>query len=277
MVIILMVIAIITRYVSETDTQISGFLLLKLEPSVFERAMATVYSMRGVREVRSLIGYYDILLTLQITSQRALNEVIQKISMQIDRLQKYYFLFNKDVIYEEESNDTHKGESVNQRMEARIQTITNSNSIINNDLTQEKTQIIKTKTKKHEKKSQNTNSTDVNSPQEIPIEKISNNTNLTLGRTQMASFQNSSKNSEDDIHILSFLKIQPNKSDLIFTALKSIPNVKKIISITGEFDLLIEIQTQSSEQLVDIISKQIESISGIKKIQSHYVMNTWEK
>ena len=58
--------------------------------------------------------------------------------------------------------------------------------------------------------------------------------------------------------------------------LKNIPEISKILSITGEFSLIVEILAESSDHFVPIIEK-IEKFSGILAIQSHYVMAEWQK
>lgn len=78
------------------------------------------------------------------------------------------------------------------------------------------------------------------------------------------------------IKITSFIKIEFGKSEKFNQELKQISEVVKILSISGDFDLLIHIMVERSEDLVEIIEK-IEKISGIKEIKSHYVLAEWEK
>ena len=78
------------------------------------------------------------------------------------------------------------------------------------------------------------------------------------------------------IKITSFIRIKFGTSELFNEALKKIPEVVKILSISGYFDLLIHIVVDTSEDLVEIIEK-IEKIDGIIEIHSHYVLSEWEK
>ncbi|UYP46332.1 hypothetical protein NEF87_002617 [Candidatus Lokiarchaeum ossiferum] len=78
------------------------------------------------------------------------------------------------------------------------------------------------------------------------------------------------------IKITSFIKIEFGNSEKFNEELKQIPEVVKILSISGDFDLLIHILVEKSEDLVEIIEK-IEKIPGIKEINSHYVLAEWEK
>lgn len=78
------------------------------------------------------------------------------------------------------------------------------------------------------------------------------------------------------IKIASFIKTEVGYSSKCIDSLKNIENVVKILTISGEYNLLVEINTENSEDLVFIIEK-IEKIKGIKEIHSHYVLMEWEK
>ena len=79
------------------------------------------------------------------------------------------------------------------------------------------------------------------------------------------------------VKIVSFLKVNQGFANKIIEELKQIPMVSKIQSITGEYDLLLEINAPESEGLADTFSKSIDTISGIKEIHSHLILKTWEK
>ncbi|MHA1583710.1 MAG: Lrp/AsnC ligand binding domain-containing protein [Promethearchaeota archaeon] len=74
----------------------------------------------------------------------------------------------------------------------------------------------------------------------------------------------------------SFIKFETGNDSAIIDALKQIPEVSKILSITGDSDLLVEIISDKSEDLMEII-EHISIISGVSEIHSHYVMLEWEK
>ncbi|MHA1338034.1 MAG: Lrp/AsnC ligand binding domain-containing protein [Promethearchaeota archaeon] len=63
----------------------------------------------------------------------------------------------------------------------------------------------------------------------------------------------------------------------VIEELKKIPQIKQIMSLTGEYDILIEIITETSEELYDIFAKKIDLIEGIKMSNTHVVMKSWEK
>ena len=49
------------------------------------------------------------------------------------------------------------------------------------------------------------------------------------------------------------------------------------MSLTGDYDLLAEIEVETSEQLFDIFSEKIDLIDGIIASNTHVIMKAWEK
>ncbi|QEE15671.1 Lrp/AsnC ligand binding domain-containing protein [Promethearchaeum syntrophicum] len=78
------------------------------------------------------------------------------------------------------------------------------------------------------------------------------------------------------VKIASFIKTEFGKSEFFGEELQKIPDITKILSISGEYEFLIEIRVEKSEELIDII-EYIEKIPGIKEVHSHYVLSEWEK
>ena len=78
------------------------------------------------------------------------------------------------------------------------------------------------------------------------------------------------------IKIASFIKTEFGKSEFFSEELQKIPDITKILSISGEYEFLIEISVEKTEDLMDVI-EFIEKIPGIKEIHSHYVLSEWEK
>jgi len=78
------------------------------------------------------------------------------------------------------------------------------------------------------------------------------------------------------IKIASFIKTEFGKSEFFGKELQKIPDITKILSISGEYEFLIEISVEKTEDLMDII-EFIEKIPGIKEVHSHYVLSEWEK
>ena len=63
----------------------------------------------------------------------------------------------------------------------------------------------------------------------------------------------------------------------VTTELRLIPQIKKIMSLTGDYDILIEIEVDTSEELFDIFANKIDLIEGITVSNTHIVMKSWEK
>lgn len=58
---------------------------------------------------------------------------------------------------------------------------------------------------------------------------------------------------------------------------KVIPEIKKIFSLTGEYDVLAEIEVESSEDLYNSFAKKIDPIEGIIKTNTHVIMKSFNK
>lgn len=91
-IIFLMGIAIVTRYLSETEAQIFALFLLKTNPNQNKEAMNIAYSFKAVRKVFSLIGNYDFMLDVQLHSSQALNKFIQRTILNLPGLIEYNML-----------------------------------------------------------------------------------------------------------------------------------------------------------------------------------------
>lgn len=78
------------------------------------------------------------------------------------------------------------------------------------------------------------------------------------------------------VKLVSFLKIRRKKLISIQKALQEIQEVVKILVISGEADILIEIHAPYGDEMVKII-ENIEQIPDIKEINSHFVLDEWYK
>ena len=63
----------------------------------------------------------------------------------------------------------------------------------------------------------------------------------------------------------------------VIEELKAIPQIKKVMSLTGDFDVMAEIEVETSEELYEIFSEKIDMIEGIIASNTHVVMKAWEK
>ena len=72
-------------------------------------------------------------------------------------------------------------------------------------------------------------------------------------------------------------KLGINVIKKVIEELKAIPEIKKVMSLTGDYDLMAEIKVETSEQLFDIFSEKIDLIQGITVSNTHVIMKSWEK
>ncbi len=72
-------------------------------------------------------------------------------------------------------------------------------------------------------------------------------------------------------------KLGTNVIKKVIEELKTIPEIKKVMSLTGDYDVLAEIEVETSEELFDIFSEKIDLIDGIIASNTHLIMKAWEK
>lgn len=74
-----------------------------------------------------------------------------------------------------------------------------------------------------------------------------------------------------------FLTLAKGVTNPIVAFLKTIPEVTKIVSITGEYDLMVEIEVEDPERLHQIFTDQIDLQEGIRATLTHVVMKEFTK
>ena len=72
-------------------------------------------------------------------------------------------------------------------------------------------------------------------------------------------------------------KLGINVIKKVIEEIKLIPQITKVMSLTGDYDLLAEIEVETSEELYEIFSEKIDLIDGIIASNTHVVMKAWEK
>lgn len=63
----------------------------------------------------------------------------------------------------------------------------------------------------------------------------------------------------------------------VIEELKKIPEISRIMSLTGDYDVLAEVIVENSEDLYEIFANKIDLIDGINASNTHLVMKSWEK
>ena len=79
------------------------------------------------------------------------------------------------------------------------------------------------------------------------------------------------------LRALILCKLGINVINNVIDSLNQIPQIKKIMSETGDYDLICEIEADTSEKLFEIFSKKIDLIEGIIESNTHVIMKSWEK
>ena len=76
---------------------------------------------------------------------------------------------------------------------------------------------------------------------------------------------------------ITLCKLGMSVIEKVIDELKKIPQIKRVMSLTGDYDVLIEIVVDSSEELYNIFAKKIDLIEGIVESNTHVIMKSWEK
>lgn len=63
----------------------------------------------------------------------------------------------------------------------------------------------------------------------------------------------------------------------VIDELKSIPQIKRVMSLTGDYDVLAEIEVETPEELYDLFANKIDLIQGISSSNTHMVMKEFRK
>jgi DNA-binding Lrp family transcriptional regulator len=77
------------------------------------------------------------------------------------------------------------------------------------------------------------------------------------------------------IKILSFIKVELGHTLEIVEKLKGFKNIKEIYYIKVEYDLVVKIEGDSSEELQKFMVERIGMIKWLKKINSHLMVKRW--
>lgn len=116
-IIFFMMIAIFTKYVSETQAQINVILLLKIQSQFHFEAMKYLYALKSAREIRSLIGEFDLMVEMQLNTSTSLNRLIQEKILYIPGIKTYEISLITNQNIDRTTPDQLKGVSIKKRME----------------------------------------------------------------------------------------------------------------------------------------------------------------
>jgi DNA-binding Lrp family transcriptional regulator len=72
-----------------------------------------------------------------------------------------------------------------------------------------------------------------------------------------------------------FVVVEPNKIDKVGTEIKKIENAKSVKAVTGEFDLVVELDAKDFSELSKTIKEKILSVPGVIKTSTSVVIETY--
>jgi DNA-binding Lrp family transcriptional regulator len=79
------------------------------------------------------------------------------------------------------------------------------------------------------------------------------------------------------IKALIFCKVHHKAMENVIKEFNKISEIKKVFSLTGDYDILAEIVVENSDELYNSFSKKIDPIEGIIKTNTHVVMKEFTK
>ena len=71
---------------------------------------------------------------------------------------------------------------------------------------------------------------------------------------------------------LIFCKVEHKAMARVIEEFNKIPEIKKVFSLTGDYDVLAEIDIESPDELYESFAKKIDPIEGIIVTNTHVVM-----
>ncbi len=79
------------------------------------------------------------------------------------------------------------------------------------------------------------------------------------------------------VKALIFCKVHHKEMTNVLNEFKKISEIKKVFSLTGDYDILAEIDVESTDDLYKSFSNKIDLIDGIIKTNTHIVMKEFKK
>ena len=74
-----------------------------------------------------------------------------------------------------------------------------------------------------------------------------------------------------------FIQVNHNAMAKVIEEFNKIPEIKKVFALTGDYDILAEIEVENTDELYNAFSKKIDTIEGIINTNTHVIMKAFEK
>lgn len=75
--------------------------------------------------------------------------------------------------------------------------------------------------------------------------------------------------------VLVFIVVEPGKLDSVGRALRKVAGVREVLSVTGEYDIIVRIEARDVESALRIVKDSILPIDGIRKTITSIVVERY--
>jgi len=79
-----------------------------------------------------------------------------------------------------------------------------------------------------------------------------------------------------DMKALVSIVVDPERSSEVCSQLSQIEEIRKVYEVTGQYDVVIEVEVGSIEEFREILNKKILAIKGVKMTESAIVLCEWK-
>ncbi|MGB9729516.1 MAG: Lrp/AsnC family transcriptional regulator [Thermoprotei archaeon] len=77
------------------------------------------------------------------------------------------------------------------------------------------------------------------------------------------------------VEALVFITVEPDKIDKVGMDMKRFSNVKEVVAVTGEYDIIVRVEAKDFAELSRMIREQIPSISGVIKTSTSVIIEKY--
>jgi len=70
--------------------------------------------------------------------------------------------------------------------------------------------------------------------------------------------------------------VDPERSSEVCSQLSQIEEIRKVYEVTGQYDVVVEVEAGSIEEFREILNKKILAIKGVKMTESAIVLCEWK-
>ncbi len=75
--------------------------------------------------------------------------------------------------------------------------------------------------------------------------------------------------------VLVFIVVEPSKLDSVGRALRNVADVREVLAVTGEYDIIVRIEARDVESALRVVKDSILPIEGIRKTVTSIVVERY--